>query len=239
MNKCCFTLLCSLAVLPTLGRAEDVPTPQRVEQLVREFAFSSKPNLNTNTEFSISRFDVKDLWEAMQVEVLDIQYMIHGQSFNGFVGLYHDGKIILLAPNFGGYGLMSGMVSKGEFYYTYSFGSGIHRSHVAKLQVHDGRLKHWDSDGFQATDLFVSGGSDGKVHVLSGKFNYFNHWETAKDIGTIAEGNSPTIQIIDPNGKVVVSTFPSPKPKESSLSSGSTNGTQPIHPTTNTNGSPR
>ena len=94
MNKYYFTLLCSLAVLPTLGRAEDVPTPQRVEQLVREFAFSSKPNLNTNTEFSISRFDVKDLWEAMQVEVLDIQYMIHGQSFNGFVGLYHDGKII-------------------------------------------------------------------------------------------------------------------------------------------------
>ena len=38
---------------------------------------------------------------------------------------------------------MSGMVSKGEFYYTYSFGSGIHRSHVAKLQLLDGRLKLW------------------------------------------------------------------------------------------------
>ena len=223
MNRCFFTLLCSLAVLPTLGRTEDAPTPQRVEQLVREFAFSSDPNLNTNTEFYISRFDVKDLWEAMQVEILDIQYMIRGQSFsfNGFVGLYHDGKIISLAPTIGGYGLMSGMMSKGEFYYTYSSGSGIHRSHVAKLQLLGGQLKLWSSDGFQATDLFVTGGSDGKVHVLSGKFNYFNHWEAAKGIGTIAEGNFPKIEIIDSDGKVVVPTFPSQK---RSQSSGSANG---------------
>src|ERR1700730_230831 len=91
-------LICALVVLPTLARAEDAPTPRRVERAVRDLAFSSDPNLNTNAEFYIHRFDVKGLGEEMGVDVFDIQYMVRGQSFNGFVGLYHDGEITSLAP---------------------------------------------------------------------------------------------------------------------------------------------
>ena len=126
MNKRLFFVICTLA-LPFLGRARDAPKAEQVEQLVRDFAFSFKPNLNTNTQFHIRKLEVKGLWEELEVEVFDIEYRMRGEGFNGFVGLYHAGKITAFAPIFGGYGLMSGMMHNSEFYCTYSWGSGIHR----------------------------------------------------------------------------------------------------------------
>jgi len=45
----------------------------------------------------------------MRIQVYDVDYVTSsGTPFNGFVGLYHDGRMIVLAPSFGGHGLMSG-----------------------------------------------------------------------------------------------------------------------------------
>lgn len=207
MNMRSLLFVCALA-LPLSCWAEDAPTDARVKQLVRDFAFSFNPNLNTNTEFNIRHLEVKGLWEGLKLQVFDIEYLNRGQWFNGFVGIYHDGRITSLAPTIGGNGLMSGVMRNGEFYFTYSWGSGIHRSHVAKLEVADGNLKSWDSGGFQDADLFVSIGHDGKVKVHSGVFKGFNHWEAGKDIGFVETTNSSRLLIVDSKGEVITPAFP-------------------------------
>lgn len=204
---------------------------EQVERLVRNFAFSFNRNLNTNTEFHIQRLEVKGLWAELRLQVFDIEYLNSGQWFNGFVGLYHDGTITSLAPTVGGHGLMSGVMHNGEFYYTYSWGSGIHRSHVAKLQLANDKLKHWDSGGFQDADLFVSDARGDKVYVLSGEYKDFNHWEAGKEIGTVGTTHSSELQIVGPNGQVVAPTFPYREWK--SQQDGAANGSQPFRSETN------
>jgi hypothetical protein len=75
-----------------------------------------------------------------------------------------------LGVSFGGYGLMSGLVQGESFYFTYSWGSGIHRSHVGKLQIVNDEVKFWDSGGFFNLDLFLSRRTDGEIAVVSGRF---------------------------------------------------------------------
>ncbi|HEY1789206.1 MAG TPA: hypothetical protein VGJ73_13680 [Verrucomicrobiae bacterium] len=203
-----------------LGYAEDDPTPEQLEPLVRAFVFKSIPGLNTNStapafvltsipslntnnlEIKIHKMEVKGLWEELQVEAITVECLRNGQWFNGFAGIYHNGKITVIAPTFGGFGLMSGLVSRGKFYYTYSWGSGIHRSHVARLRFENGKLEIEGSGGFQDKDLFVSTDLGGKVNVLSGMFKEFNHWEAASEIGFVGGTNSAGLEIIDANGNV-------------------------------------
>jgi len=216
MNTRLLTVIWAFA-LPLLGRAEDALKAEQVERLVRDFAFSFDPNLNTNTQFHIRKLEVKGLWEELKIQVFDIEYRIRGEQFNGFVGIYHAGKITSFAPTFGGYGLMSGVMHNGEFYYTYSWGSGVHRSHVAKLRLGNGELKYWDSGGFQDADLFVTA-SGGYVRVVSGEFKDFNKWERSKDMGTVRTNDSTEIQIIGAKGETVAPTFPYHEEKSQHLS---------------------
>lgn len=204
-------LLFLIAVLSVglIARAEDAPNAEQVQRLVRDFAFAFNPNLNTNTVFQIRKLAVDRLWESMRLQVFDVAYTLKNvEWFNGFVGVYHDGKITSLAPSVGGYGLMSGLIDNGEFYYTYSWGSGIHRSHVAKLRIADGKLKSTDSGGFEGQDLFVAADSGGKVRVVSAEFKEFNRWEKGKDIGFVGMTNSSALQIVGPKGEVIQPTFP-------------------------------
>jgi hypothetical protein len=114
--------------------------------------------------------------------------------------IYHDGKVASLAPSNGGYGIMSGLVSDGAFYYTYSWGSGIHRSHVARLEIKDGKLISSDTGGFKDLDLFVSDAPDGKVRIKSGKFESFNHYRDPKEFGIITSDSSSKLKILDSKG---------------------------------------
>ena len=231
MNARLLFLISTLSVA-ILGRAEDAPNAEQVQRLVRDFAFAFNPDLNTNTVFKIRKLPVDGLWESMRLQVFDVAYTLKDvEWFNGFVGVYHDGKITSLAPSVGGYGLMSGLMSDGDFYYTYSWGSGIHRSHVAKLRVVDGKLKSWDSGGFEGEDFFVTEDAKGKVRVLSGEFKEFNRWEAAKDIGSVGMTNTPQLQIIGLKGEVIAPTFPY-RP-EKSQQDGAANGSQPIRAETN------
>jgi hypothetical protein len=223
--------LTSALSVALLARAEDAPNAEQVQRLVRDCAFAFSPNLNTNTVFEIRKLAVDGLWESMRLQVFDVAYTLKDvEWFNGFVGVYHNGKIASLAPSVGGYGLMSGLINSGEFYYTYSWGSGIHRSHVAKLRIADGKLKSTDSGGFEGQDLFVVADSGGKVRVVSGDFKEFNRWEKGKDIGFIGMTNSSALQIIGPKGGVVPPTFPY---RTETSQDAAANRSQPVRTKTN------
>ena len=105
-----------------------------------------------------------------------------------------------------------------------------HRSHVTKLQLVDGKLKRWDSGGFQDIDLFVTV-FGGDVRVVSGEFKEFNKWEGGKDIGTVRARNSQEIQIVDAKGVILTPTFS--YQEEPSQQDGAANGSQPFSSDTN------
>lgn len=194
-----------------LCHAEDPPKAEQVERLVRASIFAQIPGFNTNAEFKIRKLDAKELWEEMKTEAVDVDMKIPGQGepYEQFgFAIYHGGKIVWLATWTAG--LLSGLVSNGEFYCTWEWGSGLVRSQVVRLRIADGKVELSKSAEFPDQDqyglLFVSAGPGGKVRVSSGMYTgEFNHCEaTKKDIGFVGETNSSgQLQIVDANGKVV------------------------------------
>ena len=207
MNNKPLIALCVLA-LPFIGWAEDPPKPEQLERMVHEFVFSSNPGFNPETSFRVRELEIKGLWEELKIQVFYTDLIINGELSEGFVGMYHDGQVKPLVLSLGGSGLMSGMMHDGGFYFTNSWGSGIHRSHVAMLRLVDGKLKRWESGGFRDLDLFVSVDSHGEIHVLSGQFQEFNRWTEGKEFGTVKALSSSELQIVAVTGKVIVPMFP-------------------------------
>jgi hypothetical protein len=229
-NTRLLSVICALA-LPILGWAAEIPTAEQVDRLARELAFSEYPDLRTYVhvpaDFRVRNLEIKGLWEEMNVQLFGIEAL--GES--ALLGIYHNGEMTSLGPDIGGSGLMSGLIQNGEFYCTYSWGSGIHRSHVVKLRVEKGRLRRWDSGGYVGNDVFVSRGLDDKVQIFTGEFKEFNHWEAGTNIGFVVTTNSSEIQIVGPEGNVVVPhlSYPSEKRQQG----GATNGSQQIRSETN------
>jgi hypothetical protein len=60
-------------------QAANPPATEEVARLVREFAFSANPKLSPKTEFRIRGLEVKGLWQQVQLQVYDVQYLIDGQ----------------------------------------------------------------------------------------------------------------------------------------------------------------
>jgi hypothetical protein len=81
-----------------------------IARSVRDFAFSSNPQLNPATQFDIRIEPVRGLWEALQTQVVDVRYLGDGQEFNRFACVLHNGSVKTLGVSFGGYGLMSGLM---------------------------------------------------------------------------------------------------------------------------------
>lgn len=209
MMRACFMAVFLASDMTFSGHAEKPPTNEQLEPLFRAFVFTSRPDLDTNTVFNIRKWEVKGLWEGLKVAVFEVQDSLNGYVFDGYVFAYHDGQIIRLANSNGAPGLFSGLVSNGAFYYTYGFGSGIFRSHVAKMQIADGRLEVSISGGFRDEVLFVTTDSGGKVKVVDGGFKpfNFNDWGAARGVGFAGMTNSSGLQIIDAKGNIIAPTW--------------------------------
>lgn len=167
----------------------------------------------------LSRITIDRLWEKLRIAVFEVR--VPGQPPDeAAVGFYHDGEIEWV-PDFGGYGFMSGVVIGESFYYTYSWGSGIHRSHIAMIRRVNGKLEHWGSGGFTdwngdlgwhtAWDLFVIRGADEKPTVVVGMIERFNKWTNVAVLGTLKEADDHTLQVIDGKGGVIKPFFPPEK----------------------------
>jgi hypothetical protein len=84
---------------------------------------------------------------------------------------------------------MSAVISGGKLYYTYSFGSGLHRSHLAQLSIVGGKLAFAESGPLLDQDCFVK--QDGaRIRLEKGEFVKFNAWKAGRRIGEIAAKES-------------------------------------------------
>lgn len=184
------------------------PGALQIAQSVRGFALSSNPDLNPATQFDIRIEPVRGLWEVMQIQAVDVRYLVNGEEFNRFSGVLYSGSVRALGQSFGGYGLMSGLVQGSSFYFTYSWGSGIHRSHVGKLQVVNGDLQVWDSGGFFDVDLFLSRRGNGQIAIVSGKFESFNQWMQSSEYAQVDETDVAATKLIGLDGTVLATLLP-------------------------------
>jgi hypothetical protein len=158
--------------------------PEEMPKLVREYAFTSKPRLNPNVKFAIEEFSIPGL-KALKLQIVHARYLaLDGTPFNEALLLCRDGKLTRFAESLGGQGLMSGVVVKDTLYYTYSFGSGEHRSHLARLNIVDGKVTIVESGSLLDKDYFVSQVGD-KLFLEEGEFQKFNKWKSNKRIGQI------------------------------------------------------
>lgn len=208
MKTTAFLLLLTFVVCGV--NAQTQISVQDLTPLVKEYAFKEMPRLNPQTVFKIEEYRVDGLWEALRTQVFLARYMsLPGEEFNQSLLLFHEGKLTPFACALGGHGLMSGIVVDKALYYTYSWGSGIHRSHIGKLSVEDEKLKILDSGGYPDRDLFVRH-TAGKVQVESGRFIGFNSWEPIAYVGTL-QSKGATLIMVEEAGIEVVPQSPATK----------------------------
>ena len=184
---------------------------EELEPLVRDYAFRQRPSLIPPVRFEIHDFDVAGLWNTLKIQICLIRYLSpDGQQFNEELVIYRNGKVARFAGSLGGKGLMSGLMMRDSLYYTYSWGSGLHRSHAGRLSSDDGKLTIVESGGFASTDLFVKE-VDRSIQVERGEFLAFNSWKAIRKVGSVKVQDS-SLSIVDATGAVVP---PDMKPKHS------------------------
>lgn len=174
----------------------------QIAQLVRSFYASSHTNLNPAAEFEIRIEPVRDLWEALGIQIMKARLVVGGQEASRFGCVLYGGTVTELGRSFGGYGLMSGLVKGQSFYFTYSFGSGLQRSQVGKLQIVEGAVKLWATDDFFERDLFLRR-TDSAIAIESGLFQVFNGWTEPGDFGWIDESDPAATKVIGLDGSVL------------------------------------
>jgi hypothetical protein len=204
------TFLLTCLLFPFISFASPRISPDSVSSLIRSYSLSTIPNLNPDFQLTVTEYDVKDLYDSLGVQVFYADFLSQdGTWFRSGGYLYHNGTVTLFSDSFGGWGLMSGFVLKRTFYYTYSWGSGIHRSHIGCFFLDGDTLKFLDTGGFINIDLFVSNCAGDSICVVTGYYQSFNSWTLVKDNKwRVINENGARLAVIDSTGKEVLPDFP-------------------------------
>lgn len=183
-------------------------TVETVAPLVREYAFREKPKLDPETQFKIEEYEVQGLWQDLKMQLFLVRYgpNVADRRFAGeWIALYHDGKVTSFASAFGGPGLMSAFVMDSNLYYSYCFGSGIHRSHIGRLSKDGREIRIVESGGYASTHLFVRNVA-GRIQVEAGTFAGFNSWKAERHVGWLKIKES-SLAIVDTTGAEIPTQF--------------------------------
>ena len=204
------TFLLTCLLFPFISFASPRISPDSVSSLIRSYSLSTIPNLNPDFQLTVTEYDVKDLYDSLGVQVFYADFLSQdGTWFRSGGYLYRNGTVTLFSDSFGGWGLMSGVVVKRTFYYTYSWGSGIHRSHVGCIFLNGDSLVFLDTGGFMNVDLFVSNCASDSICVYTGAYKSFNSWTLVKDNGwRVIQENGARLAVIDSTGKEVLPDIP-------------------------------
>jgi hypothetical protein len=174
--------------------------------LVNDWAYSNNPDLTGDVEFDITEYDVPDLWETLRVQLFSADYVsADGQRFNSGLWAYYQGVLYPFGSTMGGHGLMSGVLQGDAFYYSYSWGSGIHRSVLGKLTIGEAGPEFVESGGFSSRDLFLAQGDD-EIAVEDGTYRGYDDWMAAEPFGTLVDRGTE-LAVVDSEGQEIVPEF--------------------------------
>ena len=197
--------LITFCTLGLPGHAAETETEKEdgLPQLVRQWAYDTQPGLRgKGVRFAIEPYSVPGLKDALDLGLILVRFLSaeEGQQFNEAILIHRDDTLTTFASAFGGFGLMSAVVAEGSLYYSYSFGSGIHRSHVGVLRKNgEGELELRESGGYFSDDLFVRV-KEGEIVVESGQYETFNRWSSPKSFGKV-RAKAAAFTIVDGAGK--------------------------------------
>ena len=139
VKKVLFTFVALAVLLSTISCAQHKPTNvERIsvaeaERLVRTMFVKEIPDLNPAVEFPLTELTTNEIWQRLSAQVFQVNDGIY--QFSTY--LIKNERIVPLGTGIGGMGLTSMCVTdldrngNPELVYTYSWGSGIHRSQVA------------------------------------------------------------------------------------------------------------
>ena len=156
--------------------------------MVRAQIFEDKPTMNRSIETPLIELTTDEVSRRLGVQVFQVTEGVRAcASYLVFGGRAH-----LLCGGIGGHGIQSMCVtdldSDGapELTYTYSWGSGIHRSLVGVVCIDDGRLLREEAPLAFVGDLFVRKESDSRVLVEIGTYGWeFSSWTPEAQLGAI------------------------------------------------------
>jgi hypothetical protein len=188
------------------------PSIDSLEQLVGDYIRIAKPTMDTSFRLATTVHSVPGLWESLRILLFHAEYQSSdGTWFWNGEFLYRDGAIRFFVPDFGGWGLMSGVMRGNTLYYSYSWGSGTERSYIGRLRSNADTLVIQESGGYSDKDLFIAKTVDSLAVYLYSPWSprNFNEFDSsAIKWGLIRETDS-SIFIIDTLGKEIPPQFPS------------------------------
>ena len=184
-------------LLATTSAVADRQTSESLTSIYRAYAFIQTPTLNPNTSFAFAEFEIPGLCETLNIQVFRVEYRGGGQVFRDEIFAVVDGRVEPFVTSVGGFGLMSAVVVDGGLYYSYSWGSGLHRSYVGRLRMIDRKLVREESAGYRSRDVFVRQASGNKVQVVEGSYQGFNRWTDGAVLDVIAIDSDGRLKVGD------------------------------------------
>jgi len=152
---------------------------------VRKYSFAANPELNPQTTFEINHYEIDKIQEILETQVLLVKDIHDGQAFIGTLFFYRNNTLTPFAGTAGRHGLLSGLVYEKSFYYTYSWGTEEHRSHIGRAMIIDDKVVFQTTDQYVNQYIFVKLASDNRIEVVSGKYINLNNWTEEMIIGEI------------------------------------------------------
>ena len=101
MRKFCFCTFIALFLFNSFANGQIRLDSLRV--LVREYAFTVNPNLNSNTKFNVTDCEVDNLWEKVQMQIFNVEYVNQGgTAYRHAIFIYHNNSVEPFGNTFGG-----------------------------------------------------------------------------------------------------------------------------------------
>lgn len=183
----CAELSSSADVVP------DASDPRRVgleeaTELVQAELLAAKPARRAILGGALTELTTDEMWRRLGVQLFKVDR--GGADYSSY--LIQGGRASLLGSGFGGHGVQSVCVSDldqdgaPELVYTYSWGSGVHRSLVGLARVQGGELVTEEAPIAFVGDLFVRKEADSRVTIEIGHYRWsFSTWTPVAPLGQL------------------------------------------------------
>jgi hypothetical protein len=146
----------------------------KASKLIREYAFKETPNMNSNVKIPITEITTPEVFQRLGFKVFKCTPNADVRGLDTFI--IKENQVFFLATGFGGEGLQSMCVAdldnngKAELIFTYSSGSGLHRTELGICYNEQSSLKIVAIPvEYYRGDLFVRKENDQNVVVEIGK----------------------------------------------------------------------
>ena len=201
------------AVDNTDGGCAQVPISE--SQAATVYAAHLGPSLDPSLTVAAEEKLVPGLWDEMRAQLFSGKvYLADGSTSSECSFIYRDCALMILTEDCSWFGpILSGAATKGAFYYSWSWGSGIYRSFLGKVAPDDDRLVKTSSVAYFNPSMgppgLVVASEDGQVVVYRATVHWakFNEWQNPELIGTLAD-DGDHLAIVDSDGQELPNVLP-------------------------------